>query len=357
MSQAFVDALRAAGHRVIVLAYLRSGDAPPEHPDDRIAGVRPIETREAGLGHLAAWWLTALATCLPYSSAKYRSRGYRRLAARELAADPGLVVIDHAQMGWMARATGGRRGVYLAHNVEHELYASQARGGIAKRLVYRREARLVRRLERKLSEWACQVWALSDADAVALAKLGGGAGVRAFGPPGGVRPAGGEPDADVVLLGRWTWQANAEGLLWFLDEVAPRLPPDLTVRIGGAGAPSLPPGAVRIDGEVADAGAYLARGRVIAIPAQAGAGVQVKTLDAIATGRPVVATPLATRGLGDLPATVRVESDPQAFADALVEGARAPLSALVAVAAAGDWMAARVRTFEDAVARAVDDAH
>ena len=240
VTQAFVDELRAAGRRVVVVGYLRPGDAGPRHPDDHIAGVRPIETDDAGAGRRAAWMLGALATGLPYSAAKYRSPTYRRLADRFLAERPDLVVVDHAQMGWLLR---GRRGaaaraqVYLAHNVEHALYAEQAgHGGRLRRLVYRREARRVLRLERRLARWAGQVWALGPEDAAALERLGPPGRVRCFGPPPATAPVAATASTDVVLLGRWSWAANAAGLDWFLADVAGLLPAALAVAVGGAGA-------------------------------------------------------------------------------------------------------------------------
>lgn len=338
VTQAFVDALRATGRRVHVVAYLRAGDAGPEHADDHIAGARPIETDHAGARHLAAWWASALLRGLPYSSAKYRSRDYARIVTGRLAQAPALVIVDHAQLGWTLPLLGERPGVYLAHNVEHGLYGEQARAGsVPRRAVYAREARRVRRLEERLARWARQTWALSDDDAAALRALGA-ADARVLAPPPAVRPVTAAADADVVLLGRWTWAANAVGLRWFQDEVVPLLPAGTTVRIGGAGSPL---------GEVDDASAFLAGGRVIAIPAQAGAGVQVKTLDAIATGRPVVATSLATRGLRDLPPTVTVADDPRAFAAALT----APRAGDGAAA----WVQRRRTAFAAAVAEAVAD--
>lgn len=344
VTQAFVDALRAAGRRAVVLAYLRPGAGGPEHPDDRIAGVRPIETEQAPAATKAAWMASAVLRRLPYSAAKYRSRGYRR-HARALLDElrPAVVVVDHAQAAWLLGDLAGAPGrVYLAHNVEHELYAEQAaeRGGLVG-LVYRREARRVRRLEQRLTVWADRVWALSAADAAAL-----GPAARAFGPPSLVGPAEGEPEVDVVLLGRWTWAANALGLEWFLDEVLPQLPEGTSVRVGGAGADRLRarhPRAAFV-GEVPDAAAFLATGRVIAIPSRAGSGVQVKTLDAIATGRPVVATTVALRGLGDPPAGVRSADDPARFAALLGEAREG---------AGPAWGQERRRAFDAAVAAAI----
>jgi glycosyltransferase involved in cell wall biosynthesis len=131
---------------------------------------------------------------------------------------------------------------------------------------------------------------------------------------------------DVALIGSWTWAPNAAGLRWFADEVVPQLPEDTTIEVAGPGAERLwgvhPQLTVR--GSVPSAADFMARARVIAVPSVIGEGVQVKTLDAVACGAPVVATPTATRGLDGLPESVTVAGEPEAFAAALVRLARTP---------------------------------
>ena len=38
---------------------------------------------------------------------------------------------------------------------------------------------------------------------------------------------------DLGLVGTWTWQPNRIGLIWFLEEVVPRLSDDVTIAIAG----------------------------------------------------------------------------------------------------------------------------
>lgn len=357
VSQEFVDGLRAAGARVLVVAYQRSGEgAPASHGDDLIAGERPIETRGAGWRG-PAWMLRALAGGLPYSAAKYVSRDYRRRVREALREEPAFAVVDHAQVGWVLGELPPELPVaYLAHNVEHELYAEQAtqRSGML-RPIYAREARRIRRLEERLTRRAVEVWTLSDDDARALQRLPGAFTARAFGVGQAGEVAATAPTRmDVVLLGRWTWAANAVGLRWFVEEVVPHLPGGLEVHVGGAGADAgyLMPSSVTVHGPVDDAGAFLAAAGVIAVPARAGAGVQIKTLDAIASGRPVVATSLALRGIGDPPPTVRVADDPVRFA-AAIEAAALSYDSPHTVEAARTWMWQRRRRFTEDVAAAL----
>jgi hypothetical protein len=68
--------------------------------------------------------------------------------------------------------------------------------------------------------------------------------------------------------------------------------------------------------------------------------MQIKLLDAIASGAAVVATPLALRGLDDVPATVAVADDGAEFAHELGRFAATGVDA-AAQAEAMAWSAAR----------------
>ena len=321
VSRAFVESLRASGNRVIVIGYGRHGSPTKPGPDDRDAGARHIETQSAG-PTLLVWLATALALRLPYSVAKYRSRRYRR-AVRDALADgePALLIVDHAQ----AAANLPRRDldvplVYLAHNVEHHLYEeATGSGNPLLRWLNRREARRISEVERRLASTAREVWALTAADGRDLEDLAAGP-VRIFAlPPTTEPPAPAEPDHDVVMLGTWTWKANEAGLRWFCDEVLPLLPPGTGVAVAGRGAEGIAGErrGVVCTGFVDDPGTFLAHGRVEVVPARAGSGVQVKTLDAIAAGRPTVATRIALRGIDSPPGTVHVADEPADMAAAI----------------------------------------
>ena len=356
VSQGIVDALAAGGRQVRVVGYRRPDDHAPVRTHEICAGRRPIETTAAG-PRAFAWMARALATGAPYSSAKYDSRAYLAAARRAGASDAAAVVADHAQVQFaVRRGVAGRAPlVFVAHNAESRVYeqlAADARGA-ASRWVNAREARRVRGAEADLARRADQLWTLTDDDADYFRELAPGADVRALavassiGTPERLPP----PEYDVALIGSWSWRANARGLEWFASEVVPRLPADMTVQVAGAGCEWLRGrhANVAVRGVVADAQAFLACARVAAVPAVAGGGVQVKTLDAIATGVPVVATPTGARGVGPLPRSVRLAHAPEEFAAALEEAAHgADRAAQLADAAA--WSAARRARFDASVA-------
>ena len=187
VSQAFIDALRSAGHAVTVVGYVRPGEGRPAGENLVAVAERPIETAAAPLSLRAGWMASAIGHSLPYSAAKYRSRAYRT-AVRGLLDEArfGLVVLDHAQTGWIEPELqrAGVPFVALLHNVEHRHYeevASASRGAL--RWVHVREARLVRKLERGIARRARAAWTLSAEDRDLFSSLGAHAAALEVGSP------------------------------------------------------------------------------------------------------------------------------------------------------------------------------
>ncbi|HEX8067698.1 MAG TPA: glycosyltransferase [Thermoleophilaceae bacterium] len=325
VTRSVVDALRSAGRDVRVLGYRRTDDRAPEAGGEVCVGRRPAETAGAGARALG-WGARAVAGRAPYSAVKWRSRAYARAVEGELRERPEVVIVDHAGLEVVIPPSEAVAAptVFVAHNAEGEMYgrlAAEARGPL-RRWPYAREARLIRGVEARLVRRARQTWALTEDDASYLRGLDPAADVRTLDVASSIdAPAAApEPGFDVAAIGTWSWHANARGLEWFADEVVPLLPAGTTVEVAGRGADWLRgrhPG-VAVRGMVPDALEFMSRARVVAVPSVTGGGVQIKTLDAIASGVPVVATAVATRGLDDLPGSVAVAPDPEAFAAELV---------------------------------------
>jgi hypothetical protein len=356
VTQSVVDALVDSGREVRVLGYVRPGEERAPSRGERPVGRRPTETRSAGPRPLA-WGVRAIATGAPYSTTKWQSRAYLRAVREALAERPRAVIVDHAGMHAVsAPALASETPVaFLAHNAEGEIYASLAAssGSAAGRRVYAREARLIRAVETELAGRARQVWTLTAADAAYFRSLGPSADVRQL-EVASALPEPGEaagPRYDVALIGTWTWHSNASGLRWFTDDVLPQLG-GMTIEVAGRGAEWLRDrhANVAVRGVVADAREFMSGARVVAVPSTAGGGVQVKTLDAIACGLPVVATGVATRGLDGLPDSVAVADDPGAFARELRRLAAEPARERMRGAAIAWSRARRERMAADVVA-------
>ena len=257
-----------------MLGYRRRGRHHPPAQHEVAVAERIIESQESSLMG-GMWMARALLSRQPYSVAKYVSLRYRHAVRQYLVRwRPELVIIDHAQLGWIpASDRWAVPHVYLAHNAEHRLYTALAADGGARRLLHRREAAAIRRTEQALCRSAIEVWALTSEDADSLANLGP-APVRVFDvPPSAVPARRVALRCDVALLGTWTWKANADGLRWFVDTVLPHLPQAIDVHVGGAGGDSIAVGPnVTVHGRVPDAMEFLQGARVIAVPSTTGSG-------------------------------------------------------------------------------------
>jgi len=311
-SQAVVDAVRAAGHDVVVVGYLRPGATAGE--GEVVVAERTIESEHARIGERLGWATTALVVSLPLSAAKYAGAAYAK-AARAAVADADVVVIDRPQAGWWLRDDDVALPplVLLAQNVETGVYRDQAVDASgAKGALLRREHRKVAALEERLARRAAQVWTYTEEE---RAHFDG----RLLPVPSVVAAPTGErvPVRDVAVLGTWTWAPNAVGLRWFVDEVVPRLR-TRDVHVAGTGADWVAEReGVTYHGFVEDAVAFLDGARVVAVPSTAGRGIQIKTLDALALGAWLVATPVAVRGLDVGPPVARIAGDADAFAAAI----------------------------------------
>jgi glycosyltransferase involved in cell wall biosynthesis len=119
--------------------------------------------------------------------------------------------------------------------------------------------------------------------------------------------AAGEEDAEPTLAvtGSMSGPRNVAAVLWFYREVYPLIKEKVpAVRLGMVGSSPAP--AIRgltadtsviVTGYVPDLRPYLRRAWVVVAPLLEGFGVKVRVLQAMAAGRPVVATPPVTWGI------------------------------------------------------------
>ncbi|AHB49941.1 hypothetical protein W911_04475 [Hyphomicrobium nitrativorans NL23] len=362
----FIEALQNAGCQVDVVGYEREDRSAPVPLPAGFSSPRRLVIESAQSPTRSALWMArAIVNARPFSVQKYVTKEMADLVRRKLRSNRwDLVIIDHVQAAWMVAAIPDDLPVaYVAHNIEHRLYGDYdkrvAKGlrGRAKSLAYRREARLLRHLERRTAERARAVWTLTDDDAAALRSLGGGTPVWSFSVPGQCFAHVDRfppPSTDIGLLGSWTWDINRVGLDWFLAEVVPKLPADLTVVVGGKSryAPGTQIGRVHFTGFVPDAGAFLRKCRVAVIPTTIGSGVQIKTIETLSLGVATVATPVAMRGLHDVPSSVRIESDAAGMSAAIQDLLQAPRGD---GAEGRRWWEDRQARFQAQVKDALDD--
>jgi glycosyltransferase involved in cell wall biosynthesis len=228
-------------------------------------------------------------------------------------------------MGWLAPLVDNKAKVILiAHNVEHEIYLTQLKNSQSQisQHIYQRETYLIKDMEDNLARTATQVWTFTEYDASYFQSIN--KTTKTFHLPSSLKISPHQPtikNFDIGIIGSWTWKANKLGLNWFLEKVYPHLPTNLSIQIAGLGAEWLRGQYPNINycGFVPSAQTFMAQAKVLAIPSISGGGVQIKTLDAIASGSPLVATPTALRGISQYPSSVIVAEKPEEFANSLVQ--------------------------------------
>ncbi len=133
----------------------------------------------------------------------------------------------------------------------------------------------------------------------------------------------GNAAARVGFLGSLDYRPNQDAAVWIAEELQPRLGAE--VHIAGSNAPQwlrerLEASGVTFDGAVSDAKAFIRSMRVMIAPLFSGGGLRIKILEAMALGKPVVATTIGAAGIGVRHGEdILLADDPDAFAAAVSE--------------------------------------
>lgn len=278
-------------------------------------------------------------------------RAWSAFAAWLERLQPDLIQLEQpwlwpAVRRWLAtRPTGATRPrlVYSSQNVEWCLKRDEVD---AKLPAQAQAIAEVRTLECELVRAADLIVACTDADRDALREMAAGhaAGAAFVTAPNAIAPFRAEPARIAALrrklgLERWplfVGSAHPPNASGFWDMLAPSLaflrPDEKIVVAGGVGhllrqhktyqawsGINEPRLAVLGEIERDDLAALLHGAAVIVLPITTGGGSNLKTAEAIYTGRPVLATPHALRGYGDASRwpTIRVADTPDAFRRAL----------------------------------------
>jgi glycosyltransferase involved in cell wall biosynthesis len=327
-------------------------------PDEDAEPLRAegIEVRSVPLHRTPATLLRGLAVGRSITAARFWDDRLARLVADATSDAPDALLIEHVQL--LPYARGARAGIRVLdmHNVESVLVRRMAGSSSGlRRLALLAESRAVRALERRAAGFDA-VMVVSEVDRAALDDVLTHPRVlvvpNAWDEPTPLPPAA-EPVASFVAL--LSWGPNIDAAVWFSREVWPLVVhalPEARLRLVGRN-PADPVRAlagptVEVTGTVPDLTPWYASTRVALAPLLAGGGSRLKILEALAAGRPVVATSIGAEGLEDLIGRgVIVADDPARMAAAVVDllsdGPRsAALGSAGATAVAADhsWAAA-----------------
>jgi len=272
----------------------------------------------------------------PYSMAKYcRPEVARRLRQIVLSEEYDIVVCDFFLTGAVIPWDLPHPKVLFTHNVEAQIW--QRHYQVSRNPIWRavawREYKTIARLERRYLKQADFVLTVSEndreffagfVDPAKLAAIPTGVDVEYFRPAPGT-----EQPNTLVFTGSMDWTPNEDGILYFLDEILPRVRrdvPGVSLWVVGRrpsqrlhkAAGRLP--RVKVTGTVDDIRPYLQQGAVYVVPLRIGGGTRIKIFEAMAAGKAVVSTTLGAEGL---PVThgqnILLADEPEEFARRVVD--------------------------------------
>lgn len=243
------------------------------------------------------------------------------------------------------------------HNVEHQIWARAATAAKGAKGLY------LRVLARRMKSYELESWSQYDillpitgSDAASVRDSGCttplhltpyGIGVEAADNYSGnpfinTLDEGASDFHRLYHLGAMDWIPNREAVAWFIQNAWPAVHaavPEASFHFAGRNleksfAAPLYDG-VQNHGTVADASAFLANKKTLVVPLQAGGGIRVKILEAMAAGKLVISTRVGMQGIDAIPGVHFLQADiAEEFASAARWAADHPENARSVVSAA-----------------------
>ena len=274
--------------------------------------------------------LLALPGAMPVAAATDRSALGSAAIEAALAENPDVVVVDFPHADLLMPRRIAATSVLFTHNVEAEIFerhASVATG--VWRFVWANQVGKMQRFEGDALRRYDSVIAVSARDADALQRryrlavvepietgvdleffrYSAPADAPQFGPDGGI----------IVFTGVMDSPANTDGIDFLMNDIWPilaRARPQARALIVGRNPQKSLIAAVQernlpwtVTGSVDDIRPYVAQGHVSVIPLRVGSGTRIKAFEAMAMGRPVVATRVGIEGLDVDPGTHFLAAD------------------------------------------------
>jgi hypothetical protein len=331
-------ALHETGHRIFLTAfdYRKRGDAPDALAltmlKEQCEEVRLYPVDRSALGLIRR--LPAILSLPSFAAARVLGKQeYAILLHDARHFDPDAIMLDGLHGAWAARKLASDLGkplLYRSHN--REFYYLKGQRALARSV--RQKVGLwlatchLKRQERDIHQISWKVFDISTDD---LSYWQGQGFDNSVWLPPLIDPDLPEGDAkavdvDIAWLGNLNNPNNMQGIRWFIGEVLPLLRaamPDISVIIGGS-RPTVAmiklckatPG-ITLIADTAQPAEVLHRGRILINPVKMSSGVNIKSIDMLSIGAPIVST---SAGVTGLPAEVRalfvVADDAPTFASA-----------------------------------------
>jgi glycosyltransferase involved in cell wall biosynthesis len=336
-NQGIIRGLAAAGHEIVLLSFSDEsvGDWTPLYSWCRRVEVIPVPPRS-----LRDRLRDLLVTGQPDLAQRLISNDFRTRLIELLNSERfDIVQIEGLELGIYLRvireSQPTARIVYDAHNAEYMLQqgiAAVERASLVKLpgAIYSQiQAGRIRQFEREVCQQADAVIAVSEDDARSLSLFRPDRTV--FVVPNGIFVEAYAVEAPpklgdhvLVFTGKMDYRPNVDAMRWFVGAILPRIRervPDARLYIVGQKPHTSlhqlrSVDGVEITGWVAQVQPFLSAAHVYIAPLRMGSGTRLKILEAMASGKPVVATSAAAAGLNaETRAALIIADDPDSFAE------------------------------------------
>jgi len=140
----------------------------------------------------------------------------------------------------------------------------------------------------------------------------------------------------IFHIGAMDWQPNEYGIRWFIDRIWPlirKTNPKIQFHLAGRKMPNwllhLKEPNIKVHGEVENAKAFMAKYAVMVVPLLSGSGLRVKIIEAMALGKPIVATDIGASGIScEDGKHILLCNQPETFANAVLQAIEKPLETI-----------------------------
>jgi glycosyltransferase involved in cell wall biosynthesis len=311
-------------------------------------GPVPIRAVDIDTSRVVVPMLRAAFSRVPFIVARFVSREFRRAvddAVRRFR--PDIVQIESPFL--LPYAPKDVPTVLRAVNVEFRIWETLARG--QRNPLLRRIASSLRKYETRMLNEVDAILPISEDDAHDFRALGATKPIHVT-PCGIVLPPSVSPltthDSRLTTLGfigSLDYRPNQDAVMWIVEELWQRIVarvPEAKLSIAGSSPPDwlrreVEQRGIDFQPNVADPNAFVRSLAVVLAPIRAGGGMRIKILEALALGKPVVATTLGASGMDAK--DVVIADEPDAFADAVARLLRDPAAASRLGAAAREHVA------------------
>lgn len=311
------------------LAFVTHGGSDPSAEYQAIDGIEFHRIASSRGPRRVAVYLSMRLQGIPAPACRGTSPELIETAERlARAGDRGQVIVgDLNAASALLRLAVSRPVIYNAHNIESEYL----RGLPGQRAFWRLA---MRRYESRLFALADESWMVSRGDIRSAQTLVPGARLRyvpnvvdvaAIAPVARTDARSGSEHPRLLMVGDFKYGPNMSGLGFLVEAVLPLVwssLPEAKLTLVGRGLEhwQAPDARIEVAGFVDSLEPHYASADCVVVPLTEGAGTPLKFVEALAYGMPVVATPVAAKGLEVTAGTNYLQGDDaRSFADAVIE--------------------------------------